>query len=152
MKLGEYEWRGINSNVSDVEMSRFENQNKIKLPEDYKKAILKYNGGIPSKCSFPYEDPMYGPVNTVFGMMLSFCKCDEDNIFESFDSLKDQLPDRVYPIIDDGAGDYVCFDYRNAEVSPRLVYWCHELSLENSIVPLADTFTDFIENKLRKKN
>ena len=39
----------------------------------------------------------------------------------------------------------MCFDFRDDPENPTVVYWCHDKEPEIAIVPLAPTFTAFLE-------
>jgi hypothetical protein len=78
-------------------------------------------------------------------MLLSFNSNKKENILDVHNNLKHQLPKGIIPIADDGGGDFICFDFRSSETSPKVVYWHHEKKKEKSITYLCETFTDFID-------
>jgi hypothetical protein len=57
----------------------------------------------------------------------------------------DQLPEGLVPFADDGGGDYMCLDYRNKPEAPGVVYWAHERGKHDSVFPLANSFSEFLD-------
>jgi hypothetical protein len=55
-----------------------------------------------------------------------------------------QLPDRVFPIAEDGGGDYLCLDFRGGSAVAPVVYWSHEVGGEEGVVPVASSFSELL--------
>ena len=78
--------------------------------------------------------------------MLNFIPDDEYSILKTTERLlrNDRLPEGIIPFAEDGGGDQICLDYRQGRRQPRVVYWSHEEEKDQSIFPLADSFTEFL--------
>jgi hypothetical protein len=81
-------------------------------------------------------------MGSCLGVLLSFDEGDPENMLVTHEDLAPFLPPGVIPFADDGGGDFICFKYEQAEATPQVVYWHHG---EREVVPLADTFTGFLE-------
>ena len=55
-----------------------------------------------------------------------------------------QLPERLFPIAEDGGGDLLCLDFRGGSAAPPVVYWSHEVGGAEGVVPVADGFTQLV--------
>lgn len=120
----------------------------VKFPPAYAQTIALHSGASnPDECEFEYLDRGRKRVGN-FGTLLSLRDDQLNNLFETIDNLGDQLPKGIVPVIDTGSGDCVCLDYRTSLVPP-VVYFAHERIGEDAIVPLEDSFADFL-NVLRK--
>lgn len=81
------------------------------------------------------------PLN--FGAVLDAEGDGTESVIATVNNLDSQLPKNIIPVVSTGDGDYVCIDFRNKEHS-TIVYFAHEKNYDDSIVPPAETFTDFL--------
>ncbi|WP_283750954.1 SMI1/KNR4 family protein [Bacillus cereus] len=122
---------------------RFENMLEIVLPDDYKLCITNYDAGRPRPNVFDTAQRK----ELVAKALLSFDQSNVENIWDTFENIKNQLPKRIVPFMSDQFGNYVCFDYRNSN-EPTVVFWDHELSHQNiteEIIYIANSFSEFVE-------
>lgn len=143
--MAEIKWEDFSSPIGDDEIKNIEGKLGVRLPSDFVEVAKEHHGGVPSPNSFYYNSPYAGKVKTNLTSILSFDLDDVEGIVDTYEDLKDQLPDGVVPFGDEGGGDYVCFDYRSDASAPRVIYWAHEFAPEDAIIPLASTFTEFLE-------
>ncbi|EEL55266.1 SMI1 / KNR4 [Bacillus cereus Rock4-2] len=100
----------------------------------------------------------------VFGTLLSFDENSDEYIVEVYNDFSDTLPKELIPFAFDPAGNLICFDYKNHEENPIVVFWEHEDAWEKealmesegitaeeaekiareNVFYIADTFTDFL--------
>jgi cell wall assembly regulator SMI1 len=138
-------WDGTHQEIGDADVRKVEAELGVNLPADFAEYVKPHHGGSPDKSDFFYADPRIGQVNSCLAELLSFDLAYDDNIVTTRKDLGDQLPPGVVPFGATGFGDYVCFDFRRRPDSPSVVYWSHEKPIEESVIPLADSFTDFLD-------
>jgi hypothetical protein len=115
----------------------------VQFPEDYKVCVTENQGKSPEPANFRIGNKESSVVNE----LLHFEKDpDWSNIERTYQDLKGRLPDRVFPFASDPSGNMVCFDYRGSPTEPKIVFWDHEAEDKKSIVPLAESFTEFLHS------
>jgi len=116
----------------------------VTFPQDYIEFALRYAGSIePSRCTFDVP----GDVTGYFGILFDIVPDKGNTEYVQFDvpDLWDSgvLPPQVVPIIRGGGADEVCLDCRGD--AAKVLYYDTGLSPESGdLVPLANTFTDFL--------
>ncbi|CAM4168887.1 SMI1/KNR4 family protein [Bacillus paramycoides] len=127
----------------EKEVSRFENMLGIVLPEDYKVCVDYNNAGRPRPNVFDTAHRK----ELVAKALLSFDQSHVENIWTTYENLKNQLPKLIVPFMSDQFGNYICFDYRTSN-EITVVLWDHELSHQNiteGIIYIANSFSEFVE-------
>ena len=132
----------------------------VKFPSDYIEVAMNYNGAHVSPELFQVEGK-----EKVFGTLLTYDNGDDEHLLEVFNDFKDTLPQKVVPFAFDPAGNLLCFDYKDDENNPIVVFWEHENAGEKEMLMreedlteeqaeerarenvfyVADTFTDFLD-------
>lgn len=157
--MSNVKWRSWDEPVTENEIKMVEEKFEVKFPLDYVEVAMKYNGAHVSPELFQVEGK-----EKVFGTLLTYDNEDDENILEVFNDYKDTLPEKIIPFAFDPSGNLICFDYKNHEENPIVVFWEHEnagekemlirqegltaiqveeLAREN-IFYIAETFTDFL--------
>lgn len=134
-------WEDAQPEIGEERVAEVETALGVRFPEDYKACVKRFHGGNPRDNAFEFDDPDVGRMGSCLGVLLSFSREDPGNIGERYRRLSPFLPEGVIPFGDDGGGDLMCFQYHGSD-PPTVVYWHHG---ERSVVPLAPTFSDFIE-------
>jgi cell wall assembly regulator SMI1 len=114
----------------------------IQLPEDYKKIAMAHQGMAPVP-----EVVDVGSGNTVVCELLTITNDPEFSAYSMarvYGHLKSYLPAGIYPFASTGAGDFICFDYRNSAVAPKVVFYFTEEAGQSAFHPIADSFTEFL--------
>ncbi|HDR7659155.1 1,3-beta-glucan synthase regulator [Bacillus wiedmannii] len=153
------EWEYADAEVSETKIKEIGLQLGFQLPQDYIDCV-KINGGA----SVLPEEFNVGNVERCFGSLFSFDEESSEYIVKKYEIYKLMLPQNVFPIAIDPAGNLICLDYKNNIENPIVVFWEHEnagekemlmhqeglteaqveeLAREN-IFYIADTFTDFL--------
>lgn len=132
----------------------------VRFPDDYIQCAMANHGGHVSPHLFQVEGK-----ERVFGTFLSYEEEDSEYIVEVFRDYKETLPAQVIPIAFDPAGNLLCFDYKNREGDPIVVFWEHENAAEKEMLMheerltaeqaeerarenvfyVAESFTDFLK-------
>ncbi len=126
----------------------------VKFPADFKEFLKTYGGARPDVGTF-----MAGNHEWAIDRFLCLLRDYHTNPLGWYDievtwsQLDDRLgedPDGIgaelLPAVVLFAGDFVCLDYRHDPDAPSVVVWLHEQSdiLSPVTIPVADTFTDFL--------
>ena len=116
------------------------------LPKDYVECVKFYHGGQPKGRDLDIE--VSGKTWGIgFGMLLTLDPLHSaENIVTALFSLRNyhQLPNYYLPIVVGGGGDYLCFDYSENPLSPKVVFFFHELEVQEGIFYVADSFSDLL--------
>lgn len=130
------------------------------LPQDYIDCVT-INGGA----SVLPEEFNVDNVERCFGSLFSFDEESGEYIVKKYDIYKPTIPEKVFPIANDPAGNLICLDYKNNTDSPIVVFWEHENAWEKEMLMreeglnaeqaeerarenvfyIAETFTEFLD-------
>ena len=116
----------------------------ITLPADFVAFALNNDGAVPLQSYFTCAQPRTGDREIQLGKLLSLDRSKSDGLLSVVGNSRGEPPAGLIPFGGQGAGDMICFDYRDESASPSVVYWLHDLSPDEAIVKLADSFTNFI--------
>lgn len=97
----------------------------VRLPEDYRRFLLTFNGGRPVPANFVVSvdaEPRWMRVHFFFGVDDDV---DSTDLLWNFDTLSGRLPRHVVPIASDEFGNCFCLDIRRSVNGPVL-FWDHE--------------------------
>lgn len=123
----------------------------LRFPSDFSGFASEYAGASnPDESEFDFVDRSGRKRLANFGAVLQFAGSGPDTIVEATEDLRSQIPSGIVPVVATGTGDYICLDCR-AESNMQVVYFAHERSGDEAIIPLAKSFTDFLE-VLREPN
>ncbi len=130
-------WQFADKAVSEEYVKKIGSELGFKLPEDYIKCVALNNGAN-------VEPDLYhvGNVEKVFGTLLSYDQANDEYIVDVFNSYKAALPTGLVPFAFDPAGNLLCFDYKNHESNPVIVYWEHENAWEKEMVMKDEGLTE----------
>lgn len=114
----------------------------IRFPQDYVDCVLTNQGKSPSPGCFAYGGDSSSVVNSLLHYESS---PNWDNIEESQRSMSlTDPPAGVYVFAEDPSGNRICFDYR-AGGRPSVVMLDYNAEEENTLVPVANSFTALLE-------
>ena len=116
---------------------------RFTLPNDYVDCVKRFHGGQPTGQTLTIEVDGT-PWNIGFGMLLTLDPFESaENIITALVTLREhhQLPEHYLPIVVGGGGDYLCFDYSKTPASPTVVFYFHELEVEEGMFDVAQSFT-----------
>src|SRR6185436_6496849 len=105
--------------LGEEELNAFEEENKIKLPPDYKDFLLKHNGGQPLK-------QRNGNPDTIVTYILGMHNGDYyASLYKHIDMFRNRLPFGTFPIATDGFGNLFLMSL-HAENYGQVFFWDHE--------------------------
>ncbi|MGG4466560.1 SMI1/KNR4 family protein [Paenibacillus alvei] len=154
------EWEYADSEVTENKVKSIGLDLGFQLPQDYIDCV-KINGGA---SVFP-EEFNVGQLERCFGSLFSFDENSSEYIVKKYEIYKSFLPQGVFAIANDPAGNLVCLDYKDNIENPIVVFWEHENAWEievlikeegltivqaeerarENIFYVAGTFTDFLD-------
>ncbi|ASI73563.1 SMI1/KNR4 family protein [Bacillus cereus] len=141
------EWQFADATVSEDFVGEIGNEIGVKFPNDYIKCVAVNNGAN--------VEPEIFNVNNherVFGTLLSFDENSDEYIVEVYNDFSDTLPKELIPFAFDPAGNLICFDYKNHEENPIVVFWEHEDAWEKEALMESEGITAEEAEKIAREN
>jgi hypothetical protein len=137
-----------NAPIMEEYLDAFELRTKLRLPEAYRRFILKFNGGRPIPPAFPITGFVNNPIGGVqmfFGFKPAMGCYDIEKIFDEDANL---IPHGVLSVACTDGADFICLDLRKSG-SPvvywnRRPYWGENNWSEDQLFPIADDFESFL--------
>lgn len=118
-----------------------EEELNIKLPEDYKKFLDKYNGGTTPK-TYVKIGRSKDDVRAFFGYDVSSSTYDFSRL-EKTGTLGELLEKKLFPIASNSGGDFYVISLHNENYGEILIYY-HDLLGKKKVI--ASNFSEFINN------
>lgn len=131
------EWEYADAEVSKARVKEIGAQLGFYLPQDYIECV-KVNGGA---SVLPEEFNVEG-VERCFGSLFSFDEQSSQYIVKKYELYNSSLPRDILPIATDPAGNLLCFDYKDQQEKPVVVFWEHENALEKETLMYNEGLTD----------
>jgi hypothetical protein len=120
----------------------FEKKFSIKLPEEYRFFLKKYNGGYPEPDSFSFNDAADGStVDRFLGLGVG----EYSNLEKYLHTYRSRIPKRLFPIAHDPGGNLVLIGLFGPELN-KIYFWDHELEAEESEPDMSNVY--FLANDL----
>ena len=133
--------------INENEIVKQEIYFKCEFPEDYKKFLLEYNGGIPEKTLIYFSNDG-GIIDLFFG----FCDDDIYGLRKNNASYLNRKPSNMMPIACDPGGNLFLMSIRGNDYG-SIYFWDHEFEVEDdqeadysNLTFVAKSFTDLINN------
>jgi len=149
-------WNFVKKTHLSIEhIQKIEEYFNIKFPNDYVSCILLNNGAHPYPNTFSLNKMEEG-INNLLLIQME----EEFGIAKLYDAVKMFMPENVIPFARDGFDNYICFDYRENESAPTVVFWDYEkacreynnsehtgssLNYDNAITYICDSFTELLD-------
>lgn len=126
-----------------------------RLPEDYRRFMLRYNGGTPEPATFHFVEKPYGEsTSDAVRAFLSLGDPEYYGLDNSLHTYTDRIPQGTIPIADDDGGNLVLLgvsgtDDAGQAIRGKVYYWFHELEPQDpldwsNVSPIADSFDAFM--------
>ena len=134
------------SSLNEKDLDQFEEKQTIRLPLEYRKFLLKTNGGKPLPCDVKYEAEYFNNVSFFYGIRSDMYSDDLSRIMEQYKNLI--LP-HYLPIAESAGGDLYCLRI-NVENYAAVYLWDHETAnysgepYEENMTKLASSLTEFL--------
>jgi hypothetical protein len=128
--------------LTDDDVVEFENEFRAILPEQYRRFLLKCNGGVPSPDIVEVEGAPGSPtdVQVFFGITRPV---ESSSLRWNKQMFSDRIPDRMLPVACDSGGNLFCLSVSGEDLG-NLFYVDLE-SLEPTFYLVATDFDSFLE-------
>ncbi len=138
-----------NEAVALEQLTKFENENKIRIPQDYKKFVA--DGAIGAyKCkSLDFVGIDDEENSTGFRNLLAVDESSGESVQNKYRYMTagERIPKRVVPIAEDIGGNMVCMDV-GPDRNGAIYFWDHEFELdddlEENLALIAPNFSAFL--------
>jgi hypothetical protein len=120
------------------ELERLEQQWGVRLPSDYRRLVLAYQGMSPEPSAFNV-----GSGSDVFCVLLTVSineERDEYSLRHAYGVLAPHVPVGIFPFALTSGGEFLCFDYRGSPEHPAIVL----VSMDMLVHPVAGDFSGFM--------
>lgn len=130
-------WEYADTGVSNKEVKDTGEKIGYHLPKDYINCVSE-NGGA----SVLPEEFIVDNIERCFGSLFSFDKGSGEYIVKKYEVYKPTLPKDIFPIASDPGGNLICFDYKDNENNPVVVFWEHENAGEKEMLMRDEGITE----------
>ena len=131
---------------SDINVEQLENTYDMVLPDEYKKFLIKYNGGKTPETKFKING-VSSDIQGFFGLG----NAEESYHFDRFENsaqIQEWLKYEMFPIAFNVFGDYIMIGVNGR--SSKGIYFCYH-DKPSKYIELAEDFVTFIEKCKSKK-
>jgi len=140
-----------NQKIDLVAINEFEAFIGEKLPEDYQKFLLAFNGGKPESNVLSIPEIMNSVgVNRFYGLLDG--RQPGDLLYEQ-EPMLDHVPEKILVISNAEGGNCVCLSLRPDKTFGQVSFWDHELEAEegetatfSNLFRIGNSFADFFES------
>lgn len=117
----------------------------VTFPADYRECVRVNHGGHPEPRGFTVRGAS-GAWGSCLPALLSLDWRRSENVWAVLSGLAvdGQLPDKLFPIAEDGGGDLLCLDFRGDTSTPPVVYWSHDVGGAEAVVQVATSFAELL--------
>lgn len=127
--------------LADItKIEAFEKQYNVKFPLEFKELVASNNAARPEPYIVDAETTKEIPAKALLSFNESDCP---EDIWSSYEAIKDRLPVNVVPFMSDEGGNYFCMDVDPLEDGQAILYWSHE---GNQMEKVANNLEDFTTN------
>ncbi len=141
-------WKWTELPLSRDDILSVQDKLGLTFPENFVKLVLQNNAGYPNHRYFDIGNRK----DLVFEHLLNLKHDGEaETLMQVYSDLRDRLPKNVIPFAMDSFGNFICFDFRNDQNDPDIVFWDHELDNKGdpqTILKIDENLSDFL-NTLR---
>jgi len=141
------EWQFADEPVSEDYAKKIGDDLGFNFPKDYISCVAINNGANVEPDLFNV-----GKREKVFGTLLSYDKDNDEFIVDVYNSYRNTLPNGVVPFAFDPAGNLICFDYKDHEGNPIVVFWEHENAGEKEMIMREEGLTEDQAEKRAREN
>ncbi|QWG42503.1 SMI1/KNR4 family protein (plasmid) [Bacillus mycoides] len=141
------EWKYADDLVTEEFVEKIGQSLGIKFPKDYIECAKVNHGANVIPYCFDVEG-----IERVFGSLLSFDEESSDYIVRDYNNYRATLPKDVVHFGIDPAGNLICFDYKNHEENPIVVFWEHEDAWEKEALMESEGITAGEAEEVAREN
>lgn len=126
----------------------------LQIPDDYKKFLLKHNGGEPKEYAIKFNENKFRIGGEELGYFYGL-ETETENILDALDNLQHVLPKNLIPIADTPGGNFFLLSvnkgtygnvfYKNHEIEDSFEFSDSKEKLPESMLLVANSFGEFLE-------
>ena len=137
--------------LSEFSVTALERKLDIKLPPDYRRFLMEYNGGDPTPGYFSIPGEIPGGSVRVVQNFFGVKKLENaSNLEWAFNTFRNDLPNNIIPVASTGyEDDAVCISTSGADTG-KVYFWNSQgagrLGSYDELHLLADTFQEFLDS------
>ncbi len=124
--------------VGDAAICLFERFLEIRLPKDYRKFCLEYNGGRPEPDCFVCSES--GGKSSMHCFYRFNSSNNHDDMIWAYRIFKDRMPPYYLPIGCDPGGNQICLVVKGQKYG-QVFYWDHEFEADEGCDPTDENLT-----------
>lgn len=147
MRIEEIDWSNCEPGASEELLASVEARLGVRFPDDYRRFVMACQGGTPTnRMRVRYQGPRGHSAVTSLGVMLMIDPDAQESIVHAMELLShdEQLPSGLIPFGEVGDGDLFAFKFDGGE--PSVVLWLHAANEADAVVPIASSFTSFLQS------
>ena len=143
--IDEIEWFDQPEGASEDDLKRVEGEIGRTFPQDFRGFACKFSGSTPSShTNFDFADRT-GRFTGGVGTFLSMRRDSDMSLVGEAEALAGRIVKGFVPFAAGPGGDYLCFDYRESEIVPGVIYWHHgREGMDDQYSTVARSFGEFI--------
>lgn len=123
----------------------------IRYPDAYRVMIRDFSGAH-GDVEFRVDRPESGFDVCSVGLLYSLLPWSTNSVYSVLSFWSEHgLSNRIIPIGEDSAGNYLCFDYQQSQ-TPKIVFYFHELHGADGLIEVCDSFNEFLERLTLPEN
>ena len=145
--MSNLKWRSPDEPVTRNRVATVAKELGIEFPLDYIECVMVNNGAHVSPELFEVNGK-----EKVFGTLITFDEDDDEYIVNVFNDYSNTLPEKVVPFAFDPGGNLICFDYKDNEHNPAIVFWNHEGAAEKVVLVNNEGMTEEKAEKTARRN
>jgi hypothetical protein len=137
--------------LDEAKLINFEKHIKTRLPDEYRKFLLTYNGGYPEPDGFMYIRNNIKYTSNV-DFFLSLDGDEDDDIYDFIETYRNRIPPELLPIAYDSSGNLICIAILGDHIG-TIYFWDHEEEYEEGEIPgyknvfmVQPSFNKFLNN------
>jgi hypothetical protein len=133
--------------LSETTLAEYENKWGCILPSDYRKFLLRFNGGYPEPDAFRFRN---NSTRSLVDRFLGIHDREHSNLLKYLNTYTIRLPKNLFPVAHDPGGNLICLSVKG-ETTGKVYFWDHENEADEGEEPdyrnvylIADTFDEFL--------
>ena len=133
--------------LTEENLQQAEKRVDVKFPDEYRKFLLKHNGGSPEPCAFKYTFEEDEPELACVAYFLAIYEGEDENFFDYFETYEERIPPQLIPIARDPGGNLILLGV-SGKYTGKVYFWLQDFEPDepdfSNICLVADSFNEFL--------
>lgn len=135
--------------LTEDQITSFEQEHSLKLPDEYRDFLKQHNGGRPEPASFRYTNPNLEDPTSIVNRLAGINSEHFDTLQKYLIITEGWIHRSLLPIGIDWFGNYICIKLIGEDIG-KIYFWHHEEAgeavHEKNIYFIANGFNEFLNN------